>query len=555
MIFTKEGFNLFSVMVVDDDPKVLDWLKTEIDWGGMGFTLICTAKDGIDALHKLSQNSVDVIISDISMPKMGGIELLNSLKESDIPSLVVFLNEPDDLSYVRQGMLLGVYGYLSKPINKKEVINLLNNVYDTLMEEGQSKNIAEKRKGGEGTDLSLSKEKILYDLLRGRESAHQFLSNTVVDPNINLSDKMVQVGIVEVGNFDASSRELIKTGKFGELLDEVRVIITDVLLGFKSLSCNMIEMDIGIITVILQPAFSMELAEFEDRAIDFFENILRLIQQSANIRVTIGIGEAYLKLSGISLSYMGAKAALRHKYVLGGNRIIHIGQSNLNEKQNLLYPAEKEKLLVKHIMSGDGNAISLSQNLFNDTAAGVGDNLKRLAFATNQLLFNITYFIDVRYDYINKLYDFREISNADFSAFESKEEMKKFFTGFIAELLNVVREYLPVQDNKLIKKACEYVLNNVDQEITLTRIADHLDISKNYFCSLFKQETGKNFLEYVTKVKMEWAKMLLRQSNYKTYKVSEMLGYREASYFSRLFRKHTGSSPAEYRKQIQKNEN
>ena len=90
MIFTKEGFNLFSVMVVDDDPKVLDWLKTEIDWGGMGFTLICTAKDGIDALHKLSQNSVDVIISDISMPKMGGIELLNSLKESDIPSLRYF---------------------------------------------------------------------------------------------------------------------------------------------------------------------------------------------------------------------------------------------------------------------------------------------------------------------------------------------------------------------------------------------------------------------------------------------------------------------------------
>jgi len=113
---------------------------------------------------------------------------------------------------------------------------------------------------------------------------------------------------------------------------------------------------------------------------------------------------------------------------------------------------------------------------------------------------------------------------------------------------------LPVQNNTLIKDACEYVLNNIDQEITLARMADHLNISKNYFCSLFKQETGINFLEYVTKVKMEWAKLLLKEGTYKTYKVSEMLGYREASYFSRLFRKYTGFSPAEYKKQMQESQ-
>jgi len=208
-------------------------------------------------------------------------------------------------------------------------------------------------------------------------------------------------------------------------------------------------------------------------------------------------------------------------------------------------------MLVESIMSGDDNALKLAENMFDDIAIGTGDNLKRIAFAANQLVFNISNFIDMQYDFINKLYDFRKFNNMDFSKFSSKDEIKEFFLSFVTELLNVVKEYKPAQNNTLIKKACEYVLNHIDQEITLMTIADYLNISKNYFCSLFKQETGYNFLEYVTKVKMEWAKKLLREGNYKTYEVSEMLGYREASYFSRLFRKYTKLSPAEYKKNFE----
>jgi len=99
----------------------------------------------------------------------------------------------------------------------------------------------------------------------------------------------------------------------------------------------------------------------------------------------------------------------------------------------------------------------------------------------------------MQYDFINKLYDFRKFNNMDFSKFSSKDEIKEFFLSFVTELLNVVKEYKPAQNNTLIKKACEYVLNHIDQEITLMTIADYLNISKNYFCSLFKQETGYNF--------------------------------------------------------------
>lgn len=539
---------MFAVMVVDDDPKIREWFEVEIEWGKMGFDFICSAKDGIDALNKLNQhNKLDLVISDIDIPKMNGIELLNSIKEYNLSSMIVLLSDENNMAHVKQGLLLGAFDYILKPLDKDKVIDVLKKAHDSLMdkkmEEERNKNLKKKLE----LNLSLSRDKILQDLLRGKEFPFQELDYIQNEYNISLQKGMVQVGIIEIGNFDADSRELIKSGRFDSLVEEVGKIISNTLSEFPELNCNMVEMDIGLISVILQPVGQKELQDFEDMTADFFEKVLKGIKQDANMRATIGIGGAYSSLRDISQSYMGAKAALRHKFILGGNRVIHI-KTDYNEKQNLLYPAEREKMLVESIMSGDDNALKLAENMFDDIAIGTGDNLKRIAFAANQLVFNISNFIDMQYDFINKLYDFRKFNNMDFSKFSSKDEIKEFFLSFVTELLNVVKEYKPAQNNTLIKKACEYVLNHIDQEITLMTIADYLNISKNYFCSLFKQETGYNFLEYVTKVKMEWAKKLLREGNYKTYEVSEMLGYREASYFSRLFRKYTKLSPAEYKK-------
>ncbi|MFZ5985854.1 MAG: response regulator [Bacillota bacterium] len=542
---------MFSVMIVDDDLTTLEWLEVEIDWGKLDFKLVCTAKNGIDALHKLNQYNIDLVISDISMPKMDGIELLNTIKEHGISSLVVFLSDSQDFPHVKQGLLLGAHDYILKPIDKDNLTEVLKkaqgNLLDKKLEDDKNKKLKQKLE----LNLTLSREKILYDLLRGKEFPLKELDDIINEYNIDLYNRIVQVGIIEVGNFDASSKEWVKSGRFEELVKRVRNIVSSVLTQYNRLSCNTVEVDIGVMSVILQPLLDMEIKDFEEMSSDFFERVLQEIKSDVNVRVTIGVGNVCLNLNEISLSYMGAKAALRHKYILGGNRVIQITHSDFNEKHSILYPLEREKLLAEYIMSGDDRAVKLAENIFDDIAVGMQDNLKRVAFAANQLVFNISQFIDIQYGFINKLYDFSKFNNVDFSSFSSKADIKDFFVSFVTSLLSVVKEYKPAQSNNLIKKACEYVLRHIEEEITLLTIAENLNISKNYFCSLFKQETGYNFLEYVTKVKMEWAKMLLKEGSYKTYEVSEMLGYREASYFSRLFRKYTGLSPAEYKKNFQ----
>ncbi len=538
-------------MIVDDDPLICEWLANQINWNHIGFEVVYIANNGIDALHKFNEYNPDVIISDISMPKMDGIELLNSIKEYETGPQVVFLSDENDYPHVKQGILLGAFGYILKPINKDSLKELMKKVFDELMlkkqEEEKKQKIKEK--------MELFRERLLYDILRGKDYPLQKFDDIVDEYGLNLHKGIVQVAIVEIGNFDDNSKELVKSGKFDELTEKVRNEILKMADGFGSISCVIGDMDIGILSVIIQPLNDVKISEFEEISYLFFSKLLEKIKLDMDVRVTIGVGNIQNNIKEISLSYMGAKAALRHKYILGGNRVINIKEFDFDKQQKILYPAEREKLLTDYIMTDDEKVLQSINNLFNEISIGSQGVLNRIAFAANQLVYNISRYIDSQYSYIKKLYDFNKFTDVDFTAFKSEEEIKEHFIYIVNDIIEVVKKYKPGHGNPIIKKACDYVLQHIDEDITLFTISDKLNLSKNYFCSLFKQETGYNFLEYVTTVKMEWAKRLLKEGNCKTYEVSDMLGYRESSYFSRLFRKYTDYSPAEYKKMFRSDSN
>lgn len=543
---------MFSVMIVDDDPLICEWLTNQISCTPMGFKVVGVANNGIEALQKLNEYNPDVVISDINMPKMDGIELLNYIKEYESGPQVVLLSEENDYPHVKQGILLGALGYILKPLNKDNLKEVLKKVFDELMMKKQEEEKEQKIK----EKMELFRERLLYDILRGKEYSFQRFDDLVSEYGLKLHrDKMVQVAIVEIGNFDENSKELVKSGKFYELTDKVREEITKMAEDFGGISCEIGDMDIGILSVIIQPLNDIEVADFDEMSYSFFSKLLKKIKQDMDVRVTIGVGNIQKKFKEISLSYMGAKAALRHKYILGGNRVISIKEFDFDKQQKILYPAEREKLLTDYIMTADERVFQSVNNLFNEISIGSKGVLNRIAFAANQLVYNISRYIDSQYSYIKKLYDFSKFTDVDFTTFKSEEEIKEHFIYLVNDILEVVKKYKPGNGNPIIKKACDYVLQHIDEDITLLTISNKLNLSKNYFCSLFKQETGYNFLEYVTTVKMEWAKKLLKEGNCKTYEVSDMLGYRESSYFSRLFRKYTSYSPAEYKKLFRNDSN
>ena len=226
------------------------------------------------------------------------------MKEYGKDTMVVYLTKDEDFPYAKHGLLLGAYDYLIKPVNSEDLYNLLKKTYESLKKRYLEKQKTQKLREKLEMNFSISREKILYDLLRGKEVFSK-LNGIISEYNINILDKMVLVGLIEVGNFDAISKEWIKSGKLGELIKKIREVIHNIAKGYENLICNTIDMDIGIIGVILQPINEIKNKKFEDLSNDFYEAISEEIKRNYNVRVTIGIGNVVSSPDDISLSYMG----------------------------------------------------------------------------------------------------------------------------------------------------------------------------------------------------------------------------------------------------------
>ena len=124
----------------------------------------------------------------------------------------------------------------------------------------------------------------------------------------------------------------------------------------------------------------------------------------------------------------------------------------------------------------------------------------------------------------------------------------KDFEEIISECLSLFGNFKVAYKGVIIRQACQYVVKNIDNDVSLSHVSNELNISKNYFCALFKNETGENFLTFVTRTKMERAKILLKNDNMKVYEVCDYLGYNDTTYFTRIFKKYSNMTPYEYKK-------
>ena len=413
---------MYSVMIVDDEPIIRTGLEKTVKWEEHEFKVECVCTDGEEALEQLKRQKIHFIITDIKMHKLSGIELLRNLRNMGLDTIVVLLSGYDKFSYAQEGLRLGAFDYILKPLDREKLENVLVNVYKKLVEN-------DKKNYEYNINKTISKEKVLYDLLRGKNLME--MDEYILKYNLPLIKNRVQVAIVEINDIVINNQELIGNDR-GDYLE--KSVVTNIEKELKKngfIHFSILDGELGMKFIIAQTE-TIESADFDYIFSDALKNILRTSNEELEIKINIGIGKIYNNIYSLYKSYLNAKEALNYKYIIGTNKLIHFNELN--------------------------------------------------------------------------------------------------------------------QGYNVVQKACEYVLNHVEEEITLTSISNHLNISKNYFCSVFKQQAGENFLEYLTKAKIDRAKILLKRYDYKVYEVSDILGYKETAYFSKLFKKHTGYTPAEFKK-------
>lgn len=528
---------MYKLLIVDDEEEVRKGILKKIEWSSYGYEIIGEAENGKEALEIAERALPDVVLTDIKMPFMDGLELTKQLKEKLPIAKVIILTGFDQFEYAHKAISLNVIDYVLKPISSADLIEILKKTKDKLDKEIEEKRDIDQLRKHYIESLPVLKGKFLTNLIYNSMNKEDiiekainfnidFNGDTWVVSNVKINYLKEDISFEEKDFLTFSMlniiEEIVKKHNMGTVfINEIDVIIIS---SFAGISKN---------TCIRELLCTME-------------EIVQSIQKYLKLVITIGVGSFCNDISLISDSYKKSVSALDYSVILGNNKVIFIEDVEPKTKDKIIFDEIKEQALTSSLKVGEKNDITNALDLIFDEIINSKSSIKEYQIYLMEVITSILK-VAKRMD-IN-LSDI--ISNNIFEAMEKFSHIKDL-KEWLIEICLKIKESIDKerQDSSslLVNNALDYINKNyTDKDLSINNICSHLHISTAYFSSIFKKETKTTFVNYLTGVRMEAAKELLKTSNLKTFEIAEKVGYSEPNYFSYSFKKTFKISPSEYR--------
>ncbi|RHB52476.1 response regulator [Blautia obeum] len=543
---------MLKIFLAEDEVVVRETIKRMIPWEELGFELVGEAADGEMALPLLIRQQPDLLITDIKMPFMDGLTLAR-LAKKEIPGLkVVILSGYDDFNYAKQAIGIGVEDYLLKPITKNALIERLSEIrsryehektqkeyYEKFQREMQayeknsSRDFFEALVGGSMDMMEVYKraEKLGLDIVAEAYNVLIFTMNCDEDFSGQRD---------EYSSWEAESLELLENffaGHSSAMLFRSNIFSYGVLLKGQR-----------------------ETIEENTRAcVDEIRKILS--RQDGRREWFLAVGQSVERLSQIQKSYHTASRAFSQRYLYDENILYY------DEMETMEHPGgQAETEDNAYLQKVDVNALNpaiLQKFLSNGLQEETENFVKDYFYAIGQepmesLVFRNYVILNVRFSVISFIKglgcDTNEMESADTE--EVLAESGKNMESAIAYAKKMISQAIEIRDqnsgNKnrsILKTAVDFIDSHyMDEEISLNTVANVANVSSNHFSALFSQNMGQTFIEYLTTLRMNKAKELLRCTGMRSSEIAGEIGYKDAHYFSYLFKKTQGMTPSDYRK-------
>ena len=530
---------MYKILIVDDDDFVRKAVIDLIPWDEIGFDKILEAPDGELALEMAIENRPDIILTDIRMPFMDGLELLMNIREIMPDTKVLILSAHDEFDYAKKAMTLGVTDYIVKPIRKESLINILKKTASQITKEKKQKETQIKMKKQLRQSLPLLRQNFLNSLVRGKVEKEE------IEKRLDYLSLKFPSDYYTVCVFETDKKDNLLSDESYEDHELVKMSILSI----------MEESTLGNAIAFTSFNENNILVFFDDsngtrRKIlhDTLNYIQEKIVSNLGETVTIGVGSRVKGLSNLQISYNQAKSMLEYKVAKGENNILDIQILGLMKSENY-YPIHEIEKLIKSIKLNK-DFVKEINNLFSDIENNISISSSNLKVLMNEIVSGINKILiqfgeDALFDIYAKIDHIDTIENA-----------KLLLINYAKEISDKIHTKMISKKQLLIEKAKEYLKENFgDSTISLNQVAQSIYISPSYLSMLFKKETGKSFVDYLTRLRLEKAMEYLRFDNLKTYEIAEKTGYNDSHYFCVSFKKHTGFTPSEYRKNYEKNKN
>ena len=541
---------MLKIFLAEDEVIVRETIKRMIPWEDLGFELVGEAADGEMALPLLLRQKPDLLITDIKMPFMDGLTLAKVAKK-EIPGLkVVILSGYDDFNYAKQAINIGVEDYLLKPITKNALIERLTEIRSRYEHEKTQKEYYEK----------FHREMQAYEKNSSREFFEALVSGSMDMMEIYRRSEKLGLDIVaEAYNvliFTMNCEEDFSGQREGyseweaeslELLEEFFSENTSAML-FR---CNIFSYGVLI---------KGQKETIEENTRSCVSEIQRILDRKEQKRQWfVAAGEPVERLSQIQKSYYSASRAFSQRYLYDEN-ILYYDEMASMEKKNV---TEDDSTYLQKVDVNALNPVILQKFLSNGLLEETENFVKDYFYAIGQeplesLVFRNYVTLNVRFSVMSFLKeigcDTRTLEQEDTE--DVLSESSKSLENAIAYAEKIISQAIALRDqnsgNKnrsILKTAVDFIDSHyMEEDMSLNKAANAANVSANHFSALFSQNMGQTFIEYLTNLRMNKAKEYLRCTSMRSSEIAGEIGYKDAHYFSYLFKKTQGMTPSDYRK-------
>ncbi|MDP4097384.1 helix-turn-helix domain-containing protein [Paenibacillus sp. P96] len=533
---------MYNVMLADDDYPVIELLSEMIEWERLGYRLIGTHENGLSAWEQAQREMPDVLITDIGMPKLDGLELAARICERQAGVRIVILSCHSEFQFARQAMRLNVQEYFLKDaLDPEDLSRLLVRLKEGLDEERRMNWEQERLRRLLQETKGLRREKAIKNFIHQPLLSPEAWKRDAEGYGLLLSGEqcLPVVGFVDnyrlVKHRFASDQTLLFA--VGNVMDEV--------LQGGALRGQHIGYDVkrSLLLFSYKPTLKVNIMDLLKDSLRQMQNTL---MQVLKIRMSFLIGSAsaapeMLKTSLIELLDSGEQRFyLREADCAKRCRAVPQAQQDLFRYYDEANQQLRAVLLGKSVQEAQLAAeqwiIFIREQQYPSEM--VKDWLLKLLLDLKLKLYSLQPVLSSHT--ADTLH--REIAELD-----SLDQLGDWLADHLCAFVSAKAESVSYGKRAEISEAYKYVALNIGRRISLDEVAEHLHLNASYFSRLFKKETGVTFIEYVTRMKVERAKELLDHTTHTVGEICELLGYDNQSYFIKTFKAHTGSTPAEYR--------
>ncbi|MFK7697297.1 response regulator [Paenibacillus sp. HJGM_3] len=521
---------MFKALIVDDEPQIRKGLRTIISWEQYGFTVVGEASDGMDALQAAREQQPDLVITDVRMPRMDGMELSRELRSVRPDTQVLVLSGYNEFAYAKEALRHGVADYLLKPVDPAELGRSLERMYDRLWGRLQQA-MKEKEKAGALRQFFLNK------LMRGEvygdpvEAARKY--------GVRLQADRFAVMVVSIDRYGEFLVSLP-----GEEIGWKRYAIGNVIQELLPPNSYMFDLS--------EQRFGVLLTGTEESVRQYgratAERIAASTIQYVKEEVTVGLGETVQQPAMLRHGCQTALTALEHKFLVDTERVF------VYDAQERSRPFEEipwdDTGLLQAIR--DGAEARLLQETGRLLAPLEGryaarDTVKYAVLSTIMRLAKMTEEFHGEWQalYTGK---FRELERI------LEQGVMKQLNAFLYELgLEICRHIDTVRNRKTdsrVRDMIGYIEQHYASELNLKELSKLFYINTVYLGQLFKKETGEYFNDYINKVRIGHASRLLAETSWPAAEIAEKVGYKYVDHFYRQFKLTFGMNPGEYRRTL-----